>query len=193
MLTLMEFWRTKTLAQMSLPEWESLCDGCGRCCLHKLRDEDTGEISFTNVACRLLDVRTSRCKDYGRRRSKIPDCVQLTPALLREVDWLPPTCAYRLIDEGKDLFDWHPLKSGSPEAVRNAGVAINGRALSEREAGPLEHHVVDWPGRMPRANARDGLDANARNGLGANARDNVGARAQDAKTAKARVAISRKP
>jgi uncharacterized cysteine cluster protein YcgN (CxxCxxCC family) len=146
----MAFWRTKKLHEMSRPEWESLCDGCGRCCLHKLRDEDTGEISFTNVACRLLDLKTARCSDYAGRRRKIPDCVQLTPAKLKKVDWLPPSCAYRLIHEGKDLFNWHPLISGTAETVRRAGAAINGRALSERDAGPLEHHVVEWPGQMPK-------------------------------------------
>jgi uncharacterized cysteine cluster protein YcgN (CxxCxxCC family) len=89
----MAFWRTKKLHEMSRPEWESLCDGCGRCCLHKLRDEDTDEISFTNVACRLLNLQTARCSDYAGRRRKIPDCVQLTPAKLKTVDWLPPSCA----------------------------------------------------------------------------------------------------
>ncbi len=144
------FWRRKSLAEMSLGEWESLCDGCGRCCLHKLRDEDTDEISFTNVACRLLDLGTSRCSDYARRQRKVPDCVRLTPQALREVDWLPPSCAYRLLDEGKDLPSWHPLVSGDPDSVRRAGAAVGGRVLSERDAGPLEHHVVEWPGRLPR-------------------------------------------
>jgi hypothetical protein len=148
------FWRTKTLREMSRAEWESLCDGCGRCCLHKLRDEETDEISFTNVACRLLDVRTSRCSDYANRRRRVPDCVQLTAATLKNVDWLPPTCAYRLLDEGKALYPWHPLISGDAESVRRAGVAVNGRALSERDAGPLEHHLVDWPGEVPKAPKR---------------------------------------
>jgi len=149
-----EFWRTKPLAAMTKAEWESLCDGCGRCCLHKLRDEETNEISFTNVACRLLDLNTARCSDYARRRTKIPDCVQLTPRKLQTVDWLPPSCAYRLLSEGKELFAWHPLISGSPDTVRRAGAAVNGRAISEREAGPLEHHIVEWPGQMPKRPAR---------------------------------------
>jgi len=144
------FWETKTLAAMSRAEWESLCDGCGRCCLHKLRDEDTDEISFTNVACRLLDLGTCRCGDYANRRRRVPDCVQLTPANLKTVDWLPPTCAYRLLDEGKPLYPWHPLITGTPDTVRKAGAAINGRALSERDAGPLEHHIVSWPGETPK-------------------------------------------
>jgi len=151
-----KFWRRKTLGEMTKTEWESLCDGCGRCCLHKLRDEDTEELSFTNVACRLLDVTTGRCTDYANRRRKIPDCVHLTPAKLAEVDWLPPSCAYRLLGEGKELYDWHPLISGRAESVAEAGIAVNGRALSERDAGPLEHHIVDWPGQMPKRRPRQG-------------------------------------
>ncbi len=149
MLPPMAFWRRKTLAQMSREEWESLCDGCGRCCLHKLRDEDTDEVMFTNVACRLLDTDTGRCSDYLLRRTKIPDCVQLTPKKLKTIDWLPPSCAYRLVAEGKDLYPWHPLRSGRAESVIEAGISVAGRALSEREAGPLEHHLVEWPGEMP--------------------------------------------
>jgi uncharacterized cysteine cluster protein YcgN (CxxCxxCC family) len=148
------FWRTKALGDMTRAEWESLCDGCGRCCLHKLRDEDTEELSFTNVACRLLDVNSGRCSDYPNRRRRVPDCVQLTPESLAAVDWLPPSCAYRLLGEGKDLYDWHPLISGTYETVRAAGIAVNGRALSERDAGPLEHHIVAWPGQLPRRRRR---------------------------------------
>ncbi len=144
------FWRVKALGEMTRAEWESLCDGCGRCCLHKLRDEDTDEISFTNVACRLLDLSSCRCGDYVNRRKRVSDCVQLTPAKLKTVDWLPPTCAYRRLSEGKDLFAWHPLISGRRESVHEAGVAITGRALSERDAGPLEHHIVEWPGQAPK-------------------------------------------
>ncbi len=146
----MDFWRTKKLSEMTKAEWESLCDGCGRCCLHKLRDEDTGEVSFTNVACRLLDLTTSRCSDYANRRVKIPDCVQLTPKKLKTVDWLPPSCAYRRLEEGKALPAWHPLITGRAESVVEAGAGVAGRALSERDAGPLEHHIVEWPGKLPR-------------------------------------------
>jgi uncharacterized cysteine cluster protein YcgN (CxxCxxCC family) len=146
----MEFWRTKKLNEMSAEEWESLCDGCGRCCLHKLRDEDTGEIEFTNVACRLLDIKTARCRDYANRRRKVPDCVQLTPALLAEIDWLPPSCAYRRLQEGKDLPPWHPLRSGRADSVAEAGASVAGRCIPEREAGALEHHLTAWPGQMPR-------------------------------------------
>jgi hypothetical protein len=145
------FWQTKTLAEMTAAEWESLCDGCGRCCLHKLRHDDTGELSFTNVACRLLDLHTCRCGNYAKRRRIVPDCVQLTPQSLAEIDWLPPSCAYRRLAEGRDLAWWHPLVSGDPETVHTAGVSVRGRAVGEKRAGPLEHHVVDWPGRAPRA------------------------------------------
>jgi len=122
--------------------------------LHKLRDEETEELSFTNVACRLLDVNSGRCSDYANRRRRVPDCVRLTPAKLKAVDWLPPSCAYRLLGEGKDLFDWHPLVSGRAETVVEAGIAVNGRALSERDAGPLEHHIVEWPGQLPKRKRR---------------------------------------
>ena len=137
------------MGEMTTDEWESLCDGCGRCCLHKLRDEDTDEISFTNVACRLLDLNTSRCSDYARRQKRVPDCVRLTPRSLAGVDWLPPSCAYRRLSEGKDLPVWHPLITGDPASVARAGAAVAGRVLSERDAGPLEHHVVEWPGKLP--------------------------------------------
>jgi uncharacterized protein len=144
------FWKTKTLDEMSQEEWESLCDGCGRCCLHKLRDEDTDELSFTNVACRLLDIATCRCSDYANRQSRVPDCVQLTPTALREIDWLPPSCAYRRVEEKRDLPSWHPLVTGTPETVITSGASARGRIVSERDAGSLENHVVDWPGRNPR-------------------------------------------
>ena len=146
----MGFWRDKTLAQMSRAEWESLCDGCGRCCLHKLRDEDTDEIAFTNVACRLLNVNTARCRDYANRKSLVPDFVKLTPKKLETMDWLPPSCAYRLVHEGKDLPAWHPLRSGRAQSVIEAGASVAGRCLDERQAGQLEDHIVDWPGQMPR-------------------------------------------
>jgi len=148
------FWRTKTLDEMSHAEWESLCDGCGRCCLVKLEDEDTSEIHFTDIGCKLLDGKTCRCLDYKRRHARVPDCVRLTPAAVRELPWLPVTCAYRLIAEGKDLFDWHPLVSGSPSSVREAGVSVSGRVkASETDLAP-EHwpdRIVKWPNRKPRA------------------------------------------
>ena len=145
------FWMTKRLDEMTLEEWESLCDGCGRCCLHKLRYEDTGALSFTNVACRLLDLGSCRCRDYANRHRAVPDCVSLTPREVAGIDWLPPSCAYRRLAEGKDLSWWHPLVSGDPETVHSAGISVRGRAINERRAGPFEAHVVDWPGRLPRA------------------------------------------
>lgn len=147
------FWKTKTLAEMSATEWESLCDGCGRCCLHKLIYEDgaaEGQLCHTNVACRLLDLETCQCSKYPTRKRYVPDCVSLTPEGLKEINWLPPSCAYRRLEEGRDLAWWHPLVSGDPETVHSAGVSVRGRAVSERRAGPLDHHIVDWPGKMPR-------------------------------------------
>jgi hypothetical protein len=153
------FWRTKSLGEMTRAEWESLCDGCGRCCLHKLRDEDTGELGWTNVACRLLDTATARCSDYANRKARVPDCVKLTAKKLAGIDWLPPTCAYRLVAEGQDLPWWHPLVSGTSETVVQAGVSVAGKAIRERDAGALEDHLVAWPGRTPRA-ARPRLTRN---------------------------------
>jgi uncharacterized cysteine cluster protein YcgN (CxxCxxCC family) len=144
------FWKTKSLEQMTTQEWESLCDGCGRCCLHKLRHEETNELSFTNVACRLLDLESCQCSDYARRQRRVPDCVSLTPAALLEIDWLPPSCAYRRIRDGRDLAWWHPLVSGDPNTVHQAGVSVRGRAISERRAGALENHIEEWPGKPPR-------------------------------------------
>jgi len=138
------FWRRKTLRQMTDAEWESLCDGCGKCCLNKLQDEDTGALAFTNVACDLLDPDTCRCSDYDHRWDHVPDCVKLVPRMIHKLAWLPSTCAYRLIAEGHDLPDWHPLNSGDPDSVHRAGVSVRGRVILEREAGDLEDHVVDW-------------------------------------------------
>jgi len=137
------YWETKPLAAMNREEWEALCDGCGKCCLHKLEDEDTGELAPTNVACRLLDRRTGRCKDYRNRRAHVPDCVRLTPEKLKTIDWLPSTCAYRLLADGQPLHDWHPLETGDPDSVRRAGQSVSGWTVSEDDAGPLEHHMLD--------------------------------------------------
>ncbi|HEY6432019.1 MAG TPA: YcgN family cysteine cluster protein [Acetobacteraceae bacterium] len=144
------FWKTKTLEEMTPEEWESLCDGCGRCCLHKLRNSDTDALHYTNVACHLLDLKQCRCGDYTHRSQRVPDCVTLTPAIVRQVDWLPPTCAYRRVAEGKGLAWWHPLVSGDPSSVHRAGVSVRGRAISERQAGALELYIADWPARTPR-------------------------------------------
>lgn len=137
------FWEEKPLAALDRVEWESLCDGCGKCCLHKLEDEETGEVFPTNVACRLLDRKNARCRDYGNRRAFVPDCVQLTPAKLAALEWLPSTCAYRLVAEGKPLRAWHHLISGSRETVHAAGMSTRGWTVSEDEAGELEFHLVD--------------------------------------------------
>ena len=118
------FWKTKPLGEMNRAEWESLCDGCGRCCLNKLEDEDTGEFAYTRAACKLLDLKTCRCADYANRQAKVPDCVALTPENVGSLGWLPKTCAYRLLDEGKPLQWWHPLVSGNPETVKEAGIAV---------------------------------------------------------------------
>lgn len=125
------FWRTKTLEQMTPAEWESLCDGCGRCCLNKLEDEDTGEIHLTRLACGLLDLGSCRCSDYENRRAKMPDCITIDAEKARTLSWLPPTCGYRLVAEGRDLEWWHPLVSGSPDTVHQAGISVRGWARSE--------------------------------------------------------------
>ena len=147
------FWKTKTLAQMTHAEWESLCDGCGRCCLNKLEDEETGKYYYTDVGCRLLDGATCRCRDYPNRLEKVDDCEQLTPENVAQLGWLPPSCAYRLIEEGKDLYWWHPLVSGDPETVHSAGVSVRGRVQGSETDVPddqLENHVVRWPIRLPK-------------------------------------------
>lgn len=146
------FWRTLRLEEMSAEQWESLCDGCGRCCLVKLEDEDTGAIHATDVACRLFDQGTCRCRDYANRTSAAPDCVGLTPDVVRELRWLPPTCAYRLVAEGRDLAWWHPLVSGDPATVVEAGISVAGRVHALEDAVPLED-LVDrirrWPLEWP--------------------------------------------
>ncbi|PCI48700.1 MAG: hypothetical protein COB49_05640 [Alphaproteobacteria bacterium] len=139
-----KFWREKKLSEMTEKQWESLCDGCGLCCLHKLEDQDTHEIKYTNVACRLLDSKSCRCKNYTSRKTMIPDCVVLTPDQVSQFHWLPITCAYRLVSEGRDLYPWHPLVSGSATTVHSAGISVQGRVISERDAGDLEDHIVCW-------------------------------------------------
>jgi uncharacterized cysteine cluster protein YcgN (CxxCxxCC family) len=138
----MNFWE-KPLEALSRAEWESLCDGCGKCCLHKLEDADTGEIHATNVACKLLDTHSARCTNYRGRRAFVPDCIRLTAGTVDRFQWLPTTCAYRLRAEGKPLFDWHPLVSGDPESVHRAGQSVRGWTVNEGEVRDLELHVVD--------------------------------------------------
>ena len=138
------FWRQKSLAQMNRQEWESLCDGCAKCCLVKLEYEDTGEVDNTDIACRLLDTQSCRCTDYANRQKRVSDCLSLTPRRVRRLRWLPSTCAYRLVAEGRDLYWWHPLVSGDPESVHEAGISVRGRVVSEDKAGAPENHIVNW-------------------------------------------------
>lgn len=150
------FWRARPLEQLTPAEWESLCDGCGRCCLNKLEDEDTGEIAWTCVSCRLLDTESCRCSNYEGRAAIVPECIQLTPEKVRTLSWLPPSCAYRVVAEGGDLAWWHPLVSGDPDTVHAAGVSVRNRAVSETVV-PLERweeFIVDWPARKPKGRRR---------------------------------------
>ena len=141
----MRFWEQQSLQTMSREQWESLCDGCAKCCLLKLEDEDSGEVFYTKVVCRYLDDNC-RCREYPRRHDLVPDCVRLRPQDVAAFHWLPVTCAYRLVAEGKPLPDWHPLVSGSADSVHSAGVSIRGRALSEEYVHPdgLEEHIIHW-------------------------------------------------
>ncbi len=138
----MSFWREKSLAEMTQAEWESLCDGCGKCCLHKLRYAD-GSLKMTRVSCRLLDTDTCRCTNYAKRKQLVPDCVVLTRDSVGTLDWLPATCAYRVLADGGDLASWHPLVSGDPETVHTAGISMRGRCVSERRAAQLENYIID--------------------------------------------------
>ena len=146
------FWRTKTLDAMNAAEWESLCDGCGRCCLLKLEDEDDGRIHHTDVGCTLLDTHACRCRDYRKRAERVPDCIRLTPQSVRDIPWLPPTCAYRLLREGRDLPAWHPLVSGRRASVHEAGISVRGRVSGNEEEfaeDELVERIVAWPGEWP--------------------------------------------
>lgn len=138
----MNFWE-KPLASLDRAEWEALCDGCGKCCLHKLEDDTTGEVFPTNVACKLLDRRSGQCSDYKRRKAHVPDCITLTRTTLSAYEWLPKTCAYRLRAAGEPLPDWHYLVSGDREAVHRARESVRGWTVSEVDVGDLEDHVVD--------------------------------------------------
>ena len=133
----MAFWREKTLEEMSPEEWEALCDGCGLCCQIRVEDEDSGETALSNVACRYLDLCSHRCSDYANRHANVPDCVQITPDNVRRLDWLPSTCAYRLVADGRQLPEWHRLVCGDPERVHSEGPSMRGEVIGEDEA--------DWP------------------------------------------------
>ena len=133
----MSFWREKPLEALSEAEWESLCDGCGLCCQIRVEDEDTGEVMLTDAACRLLDLCTHRCRDYADRWRHVPDCQRITPDNVRQLHWLPHTCAYRLVAFGHDLPEWHHLVCGDPECVHTEGPSMRGYLVSEDE--------VEWP------------------------------------------------
>ena len=141
-----EWWHEKSLAELNPTEWEALCDGCAKCCLHKLEDEDNGEVFYTRVRCRHLDESNCRCSDYANRSVLVPNCISLEPGNVRELDWLPSTCAYRLRARGEPLADWHPLVSGRADSVHRAGISIRGRSLSDEFVHPdgYEEHIVRW-------------------------------------------------
>lgn len=141
------FWKLKALKDMSPGEWESLCDGCAKCCLVQLEDED-GRLEFTDVACRLLNCSTGRCRDYGNRSVRVPDCVTLTPGNVADLHFMPKTCAYRLLSEGKDLPDWHPLVTGDPHSTARAGMSVRGQVVSEIELSDdeIDTRIRSWPG-----------------------------------------------
>ncbi|SFP19482.1 YcgN family cysteine cluster protein [Tranquillimonas alkanivorans] len=142
------FWERVPMNKMTAREWEALCDGCGKCCLNKLEDEETGEVALTRVACRLLDDESCRCAQYDIRKQFVPECVVLTPETMSQhAYWMPATCAYRLVYEGKPLYDWHPLISGDPESVHAAGVSARGRTIPEFEVPEeeWEDHIIEEP------------------------------------------------
>jgi uncharacterized cysteine cluster protein YcgN (CxxCxxCC family) len=138
-----KFWDDLPLDQLDRAQWEALCDGCGKCCVHKLEDDETGELHPTNVACKLLDRRSGQCSDYRHRHAFVPECVRLTPRLVREIEWLPATCAYRLRGDGKPLPDWHYLVSGDRDAVHRAGESVRGWTVSETDVVDFEHHLIE--------------------------------------------------
>ena len=143
------FWKTKTLVQMNAQEWESLCDGCGKCCCIRMEDEDNGKIYVTNVSCKLFDPATCRCTDYEDRRKTVPDCVQVTPGNVAGLKWMPQTCAYRLLSEGKDLPDYHYLVSGDRDSIHRAGMSVQNAVIPEGEIASeddLPNHITEWPG-----------------------------------------------
>ena len=129
-----EFWKKSPMEEWTREQWESLCDGCAKCCLNKLEDEETGELWYTNVVCDLLDLDTCSCSDYPNRSVRVPECITLTPENSRELYWMPSTCAYRLLAEGKDLPEWHPLVSGDPLSIIRAGQTVCGRVIHEKES-----------------------------------------------------------
>jgi uncharacterized cysteine cluster protein YcgN (CxxCxxCC family) len=146
MVRVTDWWQTKSLEELSAAEWEALCDGCAKCCLHKLEDEDDGEVYYTQVRCRLLNEKTCRCSDYASRFTRVPNCIDLRASKRRDFAWLPRTCAYRLRADNQPLPAWHPLLSGNPDSVHQAGVSIRGRTISEEYVHPdgYDEHIVHW-------------------------------------------------
>jgi len=140
------FWQTKTLSELNPQEWESLCDNCGRCCMHKFQDEDTEQVYFTNVVCRYLHMKTCRCRHYENRQTLVPGCLTVSAGRPEQFAYLPESCAYRQLAEGKDLEWWHPLVSGTAETVHEAGISVRGKVVSDEFIHPkqLEEHVIDW-------------------------------------------------
>jgi uncharacterized cysteine cluster protein YcgN (CxxCxxCC family) len=145
-MTRKPYWETKALRQMTVAEWEGLCDGCGLCCLIRLEDEDTGEIIPTRVHCKLFDSATCRCSDYAERKRTVPDCIKLTPYNIDDLMWMPKSCAYRRLHEGKPLPSWHPLITGDPESVHRAGVSVRGQTISEDSLADPED-AIDFEDR----------------------------------------------
>jgi len=145
-MTEKQFWQLKLLSEMSAGEWESLCDGCGRCCLIRLEDIDTGEYHTTKACCELFDAETSRCTRYLKRHDLVTDCVKISHMNISNLEWMPSTCAYRLLAEGKELYDWHPLVSGDPESVHKAGISVRSRVIPENEIDEedLPDYIVKW-------------------------------------------------
>jgi len=145
-MTELPFWKRKKLEEMTSQEWESLCDGCAQCCLLKFEDVDTGDLATTNIACVMLDCESCRCTDYPNRSLRVPDCVSLTPENIADIDWMPQTCAYRLLKEGRDLYDWHPLVSGTQESVHLAGMSVREVAIPEEEMvfDDPEDYITGW-------------------------------------------------
>ncbi len=140
------FWKKKSLAEMTKVEWEALCDRCGKCCLHKVEYEDTGEVYYTDIICKYLDEKTCLCREYERSAELVPDCIKVGPEDVKGFFWLPSTCAYRLIFEGKDLEKWHILFSCDPESVHEAGVSVRGKVVKESSVSEdeIDDHIIDW-------------------------------------------------
>lgn len=146
-MTDLPWWEAKSLHEMSREEWEQLCDHCGKCCLHKLEDEEDGTVYYTDVACHLMDQESCHCTDYANRRVLVPSCVRLDIGNLDQINWMPPSCSYRLLKEGQTLPDWHHLVSGSKQTIHQVGASVHGRSVNEKDVDEdeFEEHIVEWP------------------------------------------------